>query len=140
MPEKVTVATHFRRMDETFTPEDRARLYEIADIVWGQDRPMPPEAIEAVKEEVVAVVSANWRHGDVREFPRLRAILEVSGRFPDLDTLDYTACFQRSIRVLSCAPSFAPAVAEMALAMAFARARDLVHGDAAIRAGTEKYS
>ena len=98
---------------------------------------MPPEAIAEVKDEVVAVVSANWRHGDVREFPRLRAILEVSGRFPDIDTLDYAACFARGIRVLSCAPSFAPVVAEMALTLALASGREIVTNDAAMRAGTE---
>ena len=35
MPEKVLVDTHFRRMEETFAPEDRARLYEMAEVVWG---------------------------------------------------------------------------------------------------------
>lgn len=137
MPEKVIVDTHFRRMAETFSPEDTKRLHEIAEVVWAKDEPMPPEAIAEVKDEVVAVVAANWRHGAVSEFPRLRAILEVSGRFPDLDTLDYAACFARGIRVLSCAPSFAPVVAEMALALALASGREIVTNDAAMRTGTE---
>ena len=55
-----------------------------------------------------SVIAPEWRYGDVRAFPKLRAILEVGGRFPDADTLDYAACFERGIRVLSCAPSFAP--------------------------------
>jgi phosphoglycerate dehydrogenase-like enzyme len=139
MPGKVILDTHFRRVDETFSPEDLARLREIADVGWGRDEPIPADALEALKEDAVVVVCASWRYGGVRAFPRLRAILEVSGRFPDIDTLDYAACFERGIRVLSCAPAFAPAVAEMALAMALASARDLVAGDAAIRAGTEKY-
>jgi phosphoglycerate dehydrogenase-like enzyme len=136
---KVIVDTHFRTVSETFSPEDLARLHAIADVVWAKDAQMPPEAIEEFKDEVVAIASANWRHGDVNSFPKLRYILELSGRFPDLDTLDYAACFERGIRVLSCAPSFGPVVAEMALAMALAGARDIAAGDAAIRAGTEKY-
>lgn len=137
MKQKVIVDPHFRRMADTFAPEDRERLLGMAEVVWGRDEPMPPEAIAEVRDEVVAVVSANWRHGDVQEFPRLRAILEVSGRFPDLDTLDYDACFARGIRVLSCAPSFAPVVSEMALALALAGGREIVAHDAAMRAGTE---
>ena len=139
MQQKVIVDTHFRRMDETFSPQDLARLYAIADVQWGKDEPMPLEAIEAVKSETVAVIAANWRHGDVRTFPHLRAILEVSGRFPDADTLDYAACFTQGIRVLSCAPAFAPAVAEMALVLTLALCREIPSGDAAIRAGTEHY-
>ncbi len=137
MKEKVIVDPHFRRMAETFAPEDRERLDEMADVVWGRDEQMPEAEIAAVRDDVVAVVSANWRHGDVRDFPKLRAILEVSGRLPDIDTLDYAACFERGIRVLSCAPSFAPAVAEMALGLTLAGAREIAPADAALRAGTE---
>ena len=50
--------------------------------------------------------------------PNLRAILTVSGGWPP--ELDYARCFERGIRVLSAAPAFAEAVAEMALG---ARAR-----------------
>lgn len=139
MAERVLVDTHFRSLKEVFNKADLQRLHQIADVAWGGDKPAPAEVVEAVKQEAVAVVAANWRYGPVQEFPHLRAILEVSGRFPDADTLDYKACFERNIRVLSCAPAFGPIVAEMAFAMALAGARDLVSGDAAIRAGTEKY-
>ncbi len=126
-------------MDEIFTPADLARLHAIAEVVWGRDTPMPLEEVAAASRDVIAVVCASWRYGPLEPFARLRAILEVSGRFPDLDTLDYAICFQRGIRVLSCAPSFCPAVAEMALAMALAASRDVAAGDAAIRAGSEQY-
>jgi phosphoglycerate dehydrogenase-like enzyme len=139
MKQKVIVDPHFRTLKEIFTPEDLTRLHEIADVVWGKEKPMPPGEIEAVRDEAAAVVAADWRHGPVECFPRLRAILEVSGRFPDPETLDYAACFARGIRVLSCAPAFGPAVAEMALGLALAVARDIPAGDAAMRSGTEKY-
>ena len=139
MPPKVIVDPSFRRMAEIFTPNDEARLRRIADVVWGRDEPMPAEVGAAAREDVVAIVAANWRHGSVSDYPRLRAFLEVSGRFPDVDTIDYEACFQKGIRVLSCAPAFAPAVAEMALGLALAGARNIVEGDADIRAGREKF-
>ena len=45
----------------------------------------------------------------------------------------------RGIRVLSAAPAFAAAVAEMALALALACSRDLVAEDRAMRAGDERF-
>jgi phosphoglycerate dehydrogenase-like enzyme len=137
MKPKVILDPHFRRMEEIFTPEDRERLNALADVVWGRNEPMP-EA-EAVREDVEAIVAADWRYGPVERFPRLRAFLEVSGRFPDPETFDYMTCFARGVRVLSCAPAFAPSVAEMALSLALAVGRDVAAGDAAIRAGTERF-
>lgn len=139
MAEKVILDPHFRRVSEIFTHEDQARLYSLGDIAWGRDEQMPEEAIAAAREEAVAVITADWRHGRLEDFPRLRAILEVSGRFFDPDTFDYGYCFANGIRVLSCAPAFAPAVAEMALGLALSVARDIPAGDAEIRQGTEKF-
>jgi len=53
--------------------------------------------------------------------------------------LDYARCFERGIRVLSAAPGFAGAVAELALGLALASARDIVSGDRAMRAGEERW-
>jgi phosphoglycerate dehydrogenase-like enzyme len=139
MAARVLVDPHFRTMEEVFSPTDLQRLYGIAEVVWGQNGPATAEVIEACRAKTVAVVAANWRYGDVRTFPRLRAILEVSGRFPNADELDYETCFAQNIRVLSCAPSFGPIVAEMAFAMALAGARDLVTGHEAMRTGGERY-
>jgi phosphoglycerate dehydrogenase-like enzyme len=50
--------------------------------------------------------------------PQLKAILEVGGHFPP--TIDYSECFARGVRVLSCAPAFGRQVAEMALSMSLA--------------------
>jgi len=86
------------------------------------------------------VIGYSWRHGDVAKFPRLRAILEVSGGFPSPNDLDYEACFSRGIRVLSCAPAFGPSVAEMGLGLAIAAARQIVWNDAAFRVGKANWS
>lgn len=68
--------------------------------------------------------------------PHLRTIVEVSGAFPD--KIDYTACFEAGIEVLSCAPGFRQSVTEIGLAMALAGARRLAHEHEAFRAGRER--
>lgn len=136
---KVLVDPHFRRMDDVFAPQDLARLHRFAEVIWGRDTQIGPEDLEPLKEDLTAIVGANWHYGDVTAYPQLRAILEVSGRFPDMDTLDYASCFTRGIRVLSCAPAFGPIVAEMALALALAGAREVAECDGQLRAGTETW-
>jgi phosphoglycerate dehydrogenase-like enzyme len=141
MPEKVILDPRFRRIENVFSPEDLARLHEMAEVVWGKDEPMPEEAVEACREEVVAILTGSWQYGAVDRFPRLRAILELGGGFPSPANLDYAACFAKGVRVLSCAPAFGPAVAEMALGLAIASARQIVETDRAFRlGGTENWS
>lgn len=117
-----------------FSVEDRERLYSLADVVWGKDEKMPEAEIARVASDVVAVVSAEWRHGDLARFPKLTAFLEVSGGHPPPSRFDYKTAFARSIRVLSCAPAFAPGVAEMALGLALACAREIAWTDGGFRA------
>jgi len=140
MKQKVILDPHFRHMANILTPEDLARLHAVADVIWGKDEPMPEEEIEKVRQDVVAIITGQWRHGDVARFPRLAAVLEVGGNFPSPRSLDYEACFARSIRVLSCAPAFGPAVAEMGLGLALACARQIAWTDAAFRTGEPNWS
>ena len=140
MAEKVILDPAFRRIENIFTEEDLARLHSFADVVWAKNEPMPKEKLNAVRNETVAIITGHWRHGDVAKFPRLRAILEVSGGFPSPKHLDYDTCFSQGIRVLSCAPAFGPAVAEMGLGLAIATARQIVWNDAAFRVGKANWS
>ena len=140
MKEKVILDTSFRRLANIFTDADLARLHAAADIVWGQDEPMPTAEIDKVRHEAVAIIAGSWRHGDVTGYPKLRAILEVGGGFPSPQSLDYDACFRRGIRVLSCAPAFGPAVAEMGLGLALACARQIAWTDTAFRYGEPNWS
>jgi phosphoglycerate dehydrogenase-like enzyme len=139
MRKTIILDPHFRRRDEIFDPADLQRLHQIADVAWGRDEPMPAEEFERVKGEAFAIVTGRWRHGALAELPNLRAILEVGGRHPSAQTLDYPTCFARGIRVLSCAPAFGPMVAEMALGMALAAAREIVDGHIAFSKGEEKW-
>ena len=137
---KVVLDPYPRKADWVFAPEDLERLKDVADIVWGRNEPMPVEDFNRVKADLWAVITCGWRFGAVDDMPALRAILEVSGGPPSPNSLDYGTCFQRGIRVLSCAPAFGPMVAEMALGLAIASAREVLEGDKLIRTGREKYS
>jgi phosphoglycerate dehydrogenase-like enzyme len=140
MKEKVILDPHFRRMANIFSDPDLKRLKSACDLVWAQDEPMPEKLIQEVRSQAIAIITGRWRYGDVGRFPRLRAILEVGGGFPPPESLDYAACFARGIRVLSCAPAFGPAVAEMALGLAVACARQIAWTDRAFRSGEPNWS
>lgn len=132
---RVLVDPHFRKMDEIFSASDRARLHATADVLWGRDEPMPVRQAQQAMTNAVAVICAGWRYGPVP--PGIQAVIDVSGAFPA--DIDYRDCFARGVRVLSAAPAFGPQVAEMALGLALAAARQIVAGDAAMRSGTEKW-
>jgi phosphoglycerate dehydrogenase-like enzyme len=138
---KVLVDPYGRARENIFTPSDWERLNTLCDVVWGEDEKVPDDVLDAARQDLSVVIAGTWRHGDVKTFPNLRAILEVSGGFPSPTSLDYEACFARSIRVLSCAPAFGPAVAEMGLGLAIASARQIAETDHAFRTdGTENWS
>jgi len=140
MGDKVILDPHGRRLEQIFSSQDMRRLESFADLVWAKNEPMPEAEIEACRKDIAAIVAGGWRHGDVSRFPKLRAILEVSGGFPSPNALDYDECFERKIRVLSCAPAFGPAVAEMALVMAIAASRRLVWNHEDFREGRANWS
>ena len=125
-------------MAEIFHPEDLGRLYATCDVVWGKDDPMPPELIERECRDAFAVVTTQWRCGDLKALPKLRHP-GVGGRHPSSASIDYDYCRVKGIRVLSCAPAFASMVAEMALGMAIDAERKITAGHEAFRAGEEKY-
>jgi len=135
---KVIVDPHFRSMDEIFSATERTRLYELVDVIWGQDDPMPQGDFLAALPTADVIVCADWRYGDVlNRAKNLKAIMVVSGAFP-LD-LDYEYCYHHQIRVLSVAPAFARQVAEMCLALALDAAREVSIGDREMRQGDERY-
>jgi phosphoglycerate dehydrogenase-like enzyme len=138
MPAKVIVDPNFRLMDEIFSPRDRKRLYEICEVVWGRDDFMPMDQFLAALPDAEAVICTNWRYGDVYgQAGKLRAIFDVEGAFPM--NVDYDQCYQRKIRVLSIAPSFARQVAEMALGMTLGLIREIALGDRLFRENREIY-
>lgn len=137
---KVILDPHSRRMANIFTAEDLSRLQDAAEVCWARDEPMPDCEIGKVREEVVAIITGQWRYGDIDRFPNIRAVLEVGGGFPLPEVLNYETCFSRGIRVLSCAPAFGPAVAEMGLALALACSRQVAWADSAFRGDEPNWS
>jgi phosphoglycerate dehydrogenase-like enzyme len=135
---KVIVDPFFRSMDDIFSTHEAERLADLVEVVWGRDEPMPLEQFETAVADAFAVICGGWRYGQVLDrADNLRAIISVTGGWPP--ELDYAGCFARGIRVLSVAPAFGAAVAEMALALALACARDVVAEDRAMRAAEERF-
>lgn len=139
---RVLVVPHTRRLARLFAPADWERLQSCAEVVWGRDEPMPEAEFRAALPEAVAIVHGVWTYGGaetLRLAPRLRAVIELMGAHGH-PGFDYDYCFDHRIRVLSCSPAFAPQVAEMALGLALAGAREIARGDRLFRAGQEQYS
>ena len=129
---------HPREIDLIFGHEDKARLESLGQVAWHEGSRASDEQIERNLERAVALIGQTPMPRErLARAPRLRAILNVEGNF--LPNIDYDECHRRGIKVLSCAPAFAPAVAEMALGLALAAARGIVDGDADFRAGREVY-
>lgn len=130
---------HFRQIEELFSQSAYATLNEMCDIAGGVNWPMPREAFLAGLPEVEYVVAAKpeLTREDIAAAPSLKAVIEVSGTFQT--GLDYEACFERGIEVLSCAPGFRFSVAEMTLGLMLAGARGIVEEHERFRAGSERW-
>ncbi|MEL6463533.1 MAG: NAD(P)-dependent oxidoreductase [Pseudomonadota bacterium] len=135
----VILDAHWRQMDELFSPEARAALFDEFEVVWGQDGPIPGDILSEALPRAEILISSTPRvsASTLSSAPALKTIIEVSGAFPD--TIDYTACFERNVEILGCAPGFRRSVAEMGLAMALAGARGLVSEHEAFRVGEENW-
>lgn len=130
---------NWRRMDELFAPEDEAALRAAYDVRWGRDEKAPDAALKEVLPEIAALVSCvpEVDRALLAAAPKLRTIVEVSGSFPG--SIDYEACAEAGVEVLSCAPGFRDAVAEMAVGMLIAAGRGIVEEHERFRRGEERW-
>jgi phosphoglycerate dehydrogenase-like enzyme len=125
-----------RTLDQIFTPRDRARLETLGRVVWHDGPSVADDEIDQYLAEAIAIVGqTSLPKSRLDRAPRLRAVVNVEGNF--LPNVDYEECFRRGIQVLCVSPVFGPPVAEMALGLALAAARNIARGDAEIRAGSE---
>ncbi|MDE0524224.1 MAG: hypothetical protein OXH79_19930 [Boseongicola sp.] len=133
----VILDPHWRTLAELFSQGALSALQEEFDVIWGRDEPISSDAFDAAWPSASALISATptVTRQMLGDAPKLRAVIEVSGAFPD--TIDYKACAAKGVEVLSCAPGFRESVAEMGLAMALAGARGLVVEHEAFRSGSE---
>jgi phosphoglycerate dehydrogenase-like enzyme len=130
---------HFRQVEELFRPKTFAGLSEVCDVLGGVNWPMSRADFLAHLPEATFVVAAEptLDRDALKGAPHLKGIIEVSGTFQA--GLDYDACFERGIDVLSCAPGFRRSVAEMALGLMIAGGRGIVDEHERFRAGAERW-
>ena len=130
---------HFRQVEELFRPSAFRDLGALCDIHGGVNWPMARADFLARLPDADFVVAAQpaLDREDLDRAPNLKAVIEVSGTFQT--GLDYDACFERGIEVLSCAPGFQQSVAEMALGLMIAGGRGIVDEHERFRAGSERW-
>ena len=130
---------HFRGVDELFRPASFTRLNEVCRVVGGEDRPMDESTLEGLLPDAEVLVASRPRitADSLARAPNLKAVIEVSGAFHR--EIDYEACFEHQIEVLSCSPGFRQSVAEMGLAMILSGARGVVAEHEAFRKGDESW-
>lgn len=130
---------HFRKLEELFSPLAFEALCSLCEVEGGRNWPMPRSRIESLLPEAMFYVAARpeLTAADLAAAPKLRATIEVSGAFRE--GLDYNACFDRGLEILSCSPGFRTSVAEMALGMILAGGRGLVAEHEAFRRGAERW-
>jgi phosphoglycerate dehydrogenase-like enzyme len=127
-----------RTLDLICDERARARLDRLGRLAISEDRPMPDEMVDRLLPETQIIIGQTAIPRErLDRAPRLKAIFNVETNF--LPNIDYKACVERGIWVLSPTSAFAQAVAESALAMAIDLARGITAADRAFRARTEGY-
>jgi phosphoglycerate dehydrogenase-like enzyme len=119
-------------------PEVRERLERLGRVVLSEIHPMTSEMIEAHLPETEIIIGQTALPSErLDRAKNLKAVINVETNL--LPNIDYTACQQRGIYVLTPSSAFASAVAESALGMAIDLARGITEADRAFRVGTEHY-
>lgn len=127
-----------RTLDLIMEPDIRARLERLGKVVLSEDRPMPDDEVDRLLPDTVLLFGQTAMPRErLDRAPKLKAIFNVESNF--LPNVDYQACVERNIPVLSPGSAFAAPVAEAALGMAIDLARGITEADRDFRAGTETY-
>jgi phosphoglycerate dehydrogenase-like enzyme len=127
-----------RTLDLVMTPDVRRRLEQLGDVVVSEERQMPADQVEALLPDTVLIFGqTDMPKQRLDRAPRLKAIINVESNF--LPNIDYQACVERGIWVITPASAFASPVAEAALGMAIDLARGITMADRRFRAGVEDY-
>ena len=132
----ILVDPYPRTLDQIFAGASRARLEALGTVVWHDGPPAGEALVEDVLADAVAIVGQTALPRErLERAPHLRAVMNVEGNF--LPNIDYATCFERGIEVLCAAPVFGQPVAELALGLALACARDIPRADRELREGSE---
>ena len=127
-----------RTAAEIFSPACRARLDDGFEVIERGEDDSPAAWLDAHlagADFIVGQTALDAR--SIEHAAALRAIVNVEGNF--LPNVDYAACFARGVRVLSISPVFAQPLAELALGLTLALARDIPAAHQAMVEGRERY-
>ena len=128
-----------RGLTEIFEAQVFARLQALGrlEIHEGAGR-MPAERLDALLPQASLLIGqSDMPRERLDRAPLLRGIVNVETNF--LQNVDYDACFERGIHVITPSSAFAKPVAEMTLGLMIDLARGITSADRAMRAGTEKW-
>jgi phosphoglycerate dehydrogenase-like enzyme len=128
-----------RASHEIFDATLWARLQAMGEVVAheGLGR-MPDKQFEALLPRMELLLGqSDMPRERLDRAGKLRAIINVETNF--LQNVDYDACFQRGVHVLTPSSAFARPVAEMTLGLAIDLCRGITRADRATRAGTETW-
>ena len=127
-----------RTLDLIMEPSVRARLERLGRLVIAEDRPMDDATVEAHLPDVALIIGQTaLPRARLDRARKLKAVVNVETNL--LPNIDYQACQERGIWVLTPASAFASAVAEAALGMALDLCRGITAADRDFRGGTERY-
>lgn len=127
-----------RTLELIMEPGVRARLEKLGEVVLSEDRQMPSEQVEELLPDTVLIFGqTDMPKERLDRAPKLKAIINVETNF--MPNIDYQACVERGIWVITPASAFASPVAEASLGLALDLARELTWADRDFRSGTEKY-
>jgi len=127
-----------RTLELIMEPGVRARLEQLGELVISEDRQMPDDQVDALLPETVLIFGQTAMPKErLDRAPKLKAIINVESNF--MPNIDYQACVERGIWVITPASAFAGPVAEASLGLALDLARGFTAADRDFRAGSEEY-
>jgi len=127
-----------KQYTELFRPEAEAKLKQVGVVIRNPKEEMPPEEMMSHIEDAVAIIGNQPLPRDLLlKAKNLKVVAEAGGDFQP--NIDYETAFKKGIVILKCGPAFASAVAEMALSLAIASARNIVKYDKQMKEGTEEW-
>jgi len=135
---KILITIGPERHAELFRPEAELKLKQVGVVIRNPKAEMPPEEIMSHIEGAVAIIGTQPLPKELLlKAENLKVVAETSGSFRR--NIDYETAFKKGIVILRCGTAFASAVAEMALTLALALARNIVKYDKQMGEGTEEW-
>lgn len=134
---KVLLDPSPRTSADIFSKDTYKQLSDSFDVYERNDKSVSDFYQQHLSDSHFIVGQPPLSTQDIDGASDLQGIINVEGNF--LQNMDYQACFRRNIHVLTISPVFAQPVAELALGLALALARDIPAAHQAFVEGKELY-